>query len=45
MLRRLEPEEPGSPASSRAVDDRAFGRSHRPAGPRRAGAPRHPEDG
>lgn len=45
MLRRLEPAKPDSPASPRVADDRAFGRTYRPAGPRRAGAPRHPQDG
>jgi hypothetical protein len=44
MLRLLEPKEPSSPASPRAVDDRAFGRTYRRAGPRRADAPRQPED-
>lgn len=44
VLRLLEPEEPRFPSSSRAADDRAFGRTSRPASPRRGGAPRHPED-
>jgi hypothetical protein len=45
VLRLLEPKDSGSSAPSRSADSQAFGRTYRPAGPRRAGAPRHPEDG